>query len=364
MQNKIIITCFCYNGNRRYMFNPDYLRSDLRRIISFILNKIGCLLNNITILTDLSPQGQIVDEIRIDFQDEVEDYLRDMGYRKPIIRTGRGGIHLLEWLHKICREASKYLDKSERHLFRDITQTILPIIRSSNAIEFASLFTNFVVVNGKYHYEKNILDIFGSMKSGDNLFFYYTGHGVRFIDSRSVRDICLVIPFHGGTSEFYSKSRLQQLFNKIPEKTSSFVVFDCCHSEKLLELPYQINFSSFGYIIVHKNKSFVSFNSDIIYLASTQNDQTCGFYINKEECGSVFTYYLLDCLENFTPENFSVLYDYVENKVQEYRSSSGKPAQNMGIFVSRRDIRTIPPWLFDGRNISKQKKGYQFDLID
>lgn len=360
MQDKAVITCFSYNNNRKYMFNSDYLRSDLRRILSFVLNKIGCPLNDITILTDISPYGNIVDEIRAAFQDEVEKYLHDIGYHKPIIRTGKGGIHLLEWLHKICREASKYVGKSEHHLFRGITREVLPIMRSSNVIEFVSLFTNFIIVKGKYHYETSIRNIFESMGKYNNLFFYYTGHGVRFISfDGNVRDICLVIPFHNSTVEFYSKDKLQLLFNKIPANISSFIVFDCCHSEKILELPYKIISNK----MIKRNISHNSFQSSMIYLSSTQNDQTCGFYINKEECGSIFTYYLMNCLESITverPGTFLFLYNYIEEKVQQYRKSTGKPPQNMSISTNRSSISSIPDWIF----INKHKSGFRLKSIE
>jgi len=381
MRNLTVITCFSYLGNEKYVFNPDYLRSDLRRILAFSLNKIGCSLKNVFVLSDILPAEHVRDEIFIEFQEEVEDHLRDLGYRKPIVRDH--DMTPLDWLQKICNEAAHYLRKSPKYLINGIIRDLLPILRSSNVVEFASLFTNFTLINGRSHFDQTLRGIFKQMKSSQSLstlFFYYTGHGVRHWTSRNgidtIKDICLVVPARGGAAEFYSQLELRKIFQTLPSRSSSFVVFDCCHAESLLDLPFKISFNKFGQILSEGVSS--AQRPEIVYLASTQNDQTCGFYVSSEECGSVFTYYLIQSLETLSQHlhekynrsshrskgsndyypsirkivsrDFSYLHSAVEQKIQDYRIFSKKPPQNMLIRLSQNNITELPDWLFGNRS--------------
>lgn len=364
MQNLTIITCFSYIGNRKYVFNPQYLRSDLRKIILFSHNRIGCSLENIYVLSDLTPNPELQDEILKDFKEEVEEYFNEIGFRSsiPDIREKP-----LVWLSKICEYTSRALNRNKSDLYKEITNAILPIIRSSNVVEFVSLFTNFIPICGKVHFNKVLHDLFSIPMS--HLFFYYTGHGIRYwTDSTNHEiqdgnsknyDICLVIPSQKGLVEFYSKRDLQRQFTTIFLNVPSFIVFDCCHAESLLECPFRITFPHSG--IGKFVQTSIPANAEIIFLASTRNHQTCGFYTKNGECGSVFTYFLIRFLENIASEiqtsnlfensqryrDISRLHSGVEEKVQEYRSTNGKPPQNILMGLSHATITELPLWLFN-----------------
>lgn len=346
MKSKVLITCFSYGGNRKYMFNPDHLRADLKRILTLVLNKNISPLEEVTILTDIVPFGYLVNEIRTDFQQEVERFLREKGYHGDIVRTGKGGKALLPWLRQICEEASVYFHTCAKELYKEVLEALPFILRSSTVVEFASLFTNFVQIKSKDRYELELEKVFKSMKPQDNLFFYYSGHGVRFINSdKVVEKVCLIIPSSRGSEEYYNRNSFSKLISRCAVG-NIFMVFDCCHSSEMIDLPFQINFEK-SHSYLGRIKPTTKTRANIIYLGSTKEGQTCGFY-DKGEYGSIFTYHLLSCLNSLRKEiSFDKLYRCVEVKVQAYRNKSGKPPQNMFISVTSISIQGIPKWLLD-----------------
>lgn len=327
-----VITCFCYRGNRKYLFNPQYLRSDLCRIILYSHNRIGCSLEDIYVITDISPIKETRTRILNDFQTEVLKYLCELGYRSTSLP--KCSQPPLQWLKQICNQ----LSPNSTDLYQKITYAILPLIRSSNIVEFANLFANLIQISGQEHYDHILSVLLGKPMS--HLFFYYTGHGIRLHPS----DICLVIPGPNAKAEFYSKCKLQDRFQPILQTISAFIVFDCCHGELLFELPHQLDFYQ-PRTSPCPEHSFST--ATVIYLCSTTSKQTCGFYKSNKEQGSLFTYYLIQLLESLNTQrskDLTRLYE-VEEKVTKYREVNGKPAQNMIIKLSKQ-ITDLPFWLF------------------
>lgn len=356
-----IITCFSYTGNKKYVFNSQYLRSDLRRIISFSHNRIGCTLENIHVITDLQPIKQVQEEILNDFRVEVINYLRELKifhdhFETTIITSP------LNWLRCLCQKISK---TKSNDLYDKVTNVVLPVIRNSNVVEFASLFTNFVTVTGGLHFDQTLNRLFSLRMS--HLFFYYTGHGIR-LWSKQTYDIYLVIPGIHSSAEFYSRQDLQNRFTFVLEKIPSFVVFDCCHGEALLKFPYKITFSGKIDDLCVSNYTSYKEQTEIIYLSSTQNNQTCGFYISNDGQGegSLFTYHLIRFLEEIAKchhiqkRNIFRLRE-VENKIQEYRKNTGKKPQNIYIGLSRKSINQFPVWLFNNNENPRFKLVEQND---
>ena len=352
MQKIAVITCFSYLGNKKYVFNPDYLRSDLRRIISFSHNRAGCPLDRIFILTDLVPSEALRQEILHDFQTEVLSYLRESGFSRSVLlraelRAENYKERPLLWLKELC--------EGRVGLYSTIIKEILPVIRNSSVVEFASLFTNFFLISGSPHYEETLGKIFSLPVS--HLFFYYTGHGVRVWTEQKKHEICLVVPRQIGEVDFYSKQKLQRIFERILSRVTAFIVFDCCHAERLLDLPYKIAFSEEterGELVPRR-----PIRGEVLYLSSTRNDQTCGFYTSKKEYGSLYTYYLIKFLESICSElsrrgssvlEISRLEGGVEDKIKKYRESARKPPQNMLIGLSHKQIQKLPLWLFERHN--------------
>ena len=365
-----IITCFSYTGNRKYVFNPQYLRSDLRRIISFSQNRIGCALENTYVITDLCPTKELQDEILNDFCNEVIKYLRDLGifYGSYDVLYNMSP---LKWLRNLCKQISPCCERKANAIYDKVVNTILPIVRSSNVVEFVSLFTNFILVTGKTHFDQTLENLFSQPIS--NLFFYYTGHGIRLWSDTQKRqrsyEICLVIPGTCSSAEFYSRQDLQKRFNQIINRIPSFIVFDCCHAETILEFPFKMTFSNETDDLYISNTPCQTNNLGSVYLSSTRNNQTCGFYISNlgQYGGSLFTYHLIHFLDDIAKRRITSrkrnILDLsrlreVEEQVQEYRKLAEKKPQNISIGLSEDSTTQFPLWLFD--NIASPR----FQLVE
>lgn len=359
MSSITIITCFTYPDNRKFVFNPDHLRSDLRRVLTFSHNQIGSSLKEIYVLTDILPDERICNGIISDFQEEVMSSLRKRDLNIDIQTLNRSQIHRrrpLEWLNYLLKNSS---------LAETIATEILPILNKESSIEFASLFTNFAVISGKQEYEDCLVKIF--QRPMKNLFFYYSGHGVRLIDVHN-HELCLVIPLQSGQTHYYSRKSLQKCFQRYLEGTDMVVIFDCCYGEEFLEQPHKIGFLP-GDNLREKGMSASYTSNHILCLSGTRSNQTCGFYSDPRESSSLFTYYLFQHLNRISEEirsgrdsrELSRLDSEVEKKIQEYRERTGKQPQNMVMSISHPEINRFPKWFF--KNSFKKQKPFLVEEI-
>lgn len=328
MNASAIITCFSYIGNSKYEFNPEHLRSDLCRIITLAHNQTGCPFKNIYVLTDLCPVEKVKRAILDDFKREVLNYLDELGieYKSCLDINSLGP---LIWLQSIC-PAQEY---------KSISTILSPVIRRSNVIELASLFTNFYIISGIVDFEKKLS--YALKHSRERLLFYYTGHCVKLwsgLDRKPALQLVIPYTLQRVSVQFYPQRCLQNLFMAVFKSKESVIIFDCCHAEKLLDIP-------------ESNKS-------TIYIASTQDDQTCGFYINNssedsratEASGSLFTHYLTGLLNSVAGGDSVKFTDLkqIEEQIQCYRKSNGKTPQNICISLSNKQIKGLYHWLFSG----------------
>jgi hypothetical protein len=321
-----IISCFSYSDNRKYKFSPEHLRSDLRRIISFSHNQTGCTLGNTYIITDIQPREKIQKELLENFVIQVNEYLN--------ISSKYSGLKPLEWLYNICIQISD-------DLYVRITNMILPIIGTSNIIEFCSLFANLIVITDKSHYEKVLDRIFN--KPMTNLFFYYTGHCIKMLS-----EIYILVPKNQKV-EYYNRKDLQDKIFSVLNNVNSFIILDCCNGN-ILEFPYKLIFNKDTDDLYLCNNNYIK--NTHIYLSSTRNNQTCGFH---KYGGSLFTYYLMEFLKS---QNRKIAYlREVDEKIQEYRKFNEKNPQNMFIGLSKDNITHLPSWLFKGNRIKLMEQG-------
>jgi hypothetical protein len=225
-------------------------------------------------------------------------------------------------------------------------------------VEFSSLFTNFLSINGEKHFDQLLSSLLS--REFTHLFFYYTGHGIKSWTRSTKLTISLIIPGHEGTAEFYTRESLQKRFNQIRPNVAGLIVFDCCHAEYLLKLPYKVTFPLKDPV---ENQG-PNFTQNLIYISSTRSDQTCGFYVapNEPYGGSLFTCYFIQFLSMIGREisskktcrrkllSLSQL-EQVEKKVQQYRNWAEKKPQNMSIGLTHKETTHLPNWLFQNRRI-------------
>ena len=322
-----VITCFSYKYDSKYRFNPEYVKSDIRRIISYVINILNCEFDNIIVISDITPNEQILLEIQEKFHKDICVFFKNIGYHHfipPIIENE----YAIWWLEKLCKKASKHININYHILLQKILSSILiPIYDNSNVIEFIYIFTQLIDIASIKSYNDTLSDLF---KSDDQIFFYYTGHGIRFIEygSNEIKDICIIIPYNKNKIEYYSEDTLYDIFNI---DNDFFIIFDCCHAENLISLPFKWK----------KNNN--NTNCSKMYISSTQDDQTCGFYSQKQ--GSLFTYYLIKHFHTGNT-NISEMYNYVESHVNKHRNNIHKSKQNISISTNNIN-NTLPIWIVD-----------------
>jgi hypothetical protein len=338
MTKIVVITCFGYPGSRDYSFDPEYVRADLQRVITFAINKVGCRTEKVIVLTDLSPDPQVVAEILREYQKTVRTYFRELGYRDEIPKSDRPPI---EWLHDLVLKVSPRIRIAPQSLLNMVDDHIQPVIRGETVVEFASLFTNFRVISGpRDYYDQVQRQIFRAVP-GDQILFYYTGHGIRFVSRGETRGFALIVLTRAGKAEYLETEKVKAIFDQLPDNVRGLVVFDCCNSSAIVSMPYEMNKKG----EVSARPAIPGNRKKVVFLASCKEDQTCGFYEDKRSgrYGSLFTYYLINCL-NKGKYNLRRIFRDVESAVQEYRKSHGKPAQNMSIRMTHPGIEEIPDW--------------------
>jgi hypothetical protein len=74
--------------------------------------------------------------------------------------------------------------------------------------------------------KKNILDLFKKINSNDQIFFYFTGHGIK--NGLITEDLQIL----------YNYEIRKYLINKLPKTVKLVGLIDSCHSENKFNLPY------------------------------------------------------------------------------------------------------------------------------
>lgn len=127
----------------------------------------------------------------------------------------------------------------------------------------------------KTNIETRIQNLVSTKKPGDVLWLHYAGHGVQQKDNihGNVESI-VPVDYRGWTGNRYIKS--VWLFNKfvakVPPSVKTMVMFDCCHSGSLLDLPFKYHKGTF---VVDKDnaKNRVQEGVSVFYLAGCQDTE-------------------------------------------------------------------------------------------
>lgn len=311
-----IISCFGYLGHEKYAFDPTYIRSDLKRILTYTLNIVRAPPSSILVLTDLNPDITVVNEMYSQFQDMLIDHLvNKIGYTKPVDKSGQTKL----WLSKTIKVVAKHLGVSHSDLYSSIP--FIPMLSVDNVIEYASLFCTFRLVSGSNDYYDILQDQLSTkqlVKEQPSILMYFTGHGVIY-----GRKMNLVIRNRDGLAEYLSVDHIQHLIDRLPNGTRGLIVFDCCHAGCILNL---------------SNSS-----TDMVFVASCLKDETCGFYDSKKSkrCGSLFTYHFVNALLN-RERCLSDMIPDIQKTINEYRKIVNKPIQTISYQTSKIGSNMIP----------------------
>jgi hypothetical protein len=129
---------------------------------------------------------------------------------------------------------------------------------------------------------KNIIDginwLVKGLKSGESVFFHYSGHGGLTLDiskdEKSGFDSC-IHPICNGKIEIISDDELRTiLVDKIPIGCKCFAVLDSCHSGSALDLRYILSAPEYGKIIVSQDDKYPKTLGSVIFLSGCQDNQT------------------------------------------------------------------------------------------
>lgn len=111
-------------------------------------------------------------------------------------------------------------------------------------------------------------DVIKNLSCGDKLFFHYSGHGLQVwdMDGDEIDNKDEAIFTHHGV---VTDDRISEVLSMIPEGVKVFLIFDCCNSGSIADLPYQYKNSSTHTLISNKK-----FSADIVTLSGSRDDQT------------------------------------------------------------------------------------------
>ena len=364
MSNYAVIVCFTYVKNARYALNPRYVKADLRRVLTYSFNHLKNSLERTSIITDILPEKYKIDEVNLSFQHEVISFLADSG----LINAGASpntNLFPLKWLYQFCQEHK--LDYKE--IYARVKTEITPVIRTSNVIEFAYLFTKFTLISGKHEFTDLLQRKLSEIPLKTKLLFYFTGHAIKRTRTKEANKVCsdvetvyMLIPNKNHGSSFIADSVIRDILRSLKTTVQVFFILDCCYSQQFIDTVYKTTFSNHGNQVLFENvgasmdKIILDEDIDnIFYIGSTLGDQTCGFYSVSPEEGSVFTFFLLKYMNEIvlrkSENSVSQLYQSVEKPILKYRKSKEEPKQNIILcknnnFAATSLAAALPGWLF------------------
>lgn len=157
---------------------------------------------------------------------------------------------------------------------------------------------------------KNILEAIKALttdlKSGENVFLHFSGHGgtVRDTNGDEVAglDSC-IYPFDAGKMETITDDELRlHLASAIPAGSKCFVVLDCCHSGTAIDLRYTWQVPSEMSLLHHESKAYPATQGEIVFLSGCHDTQTSADTVgaDRKPCGAL-TWALIDTWKAYGP---------------------------------------------------------------
>ena len=140
----------------------------------------------------------------------------------------------------------------------------------------------------------NIINYFTKMlsdaKSGDQLVFFYSGHGSTIVntslnkDTEPLDDVLVTID-----SNYIIDDDLNEIIQKnLKPNVKLFVLFDCCHSGTMLDLKYNYPMVSTLPGVIIDNGSTGNMKSQVFYISGCKDEQTSmDAFINSKAQGAM-----------------------------------------------------------------------------
>jgi hypothetical protein len=149
---------------------------------------------------------------------------------------------------------------------------------------------------------QNILDaiawLVADLKSGQNVYFHYSGHGVRILDKSgdeiSGADSC-ICPYDAGKLEIITDDEIRALLaEKIPLGSKCFAVIDACNSGTAMDLQYTWQCPKADSLVFSQNRRYAVTKGNVLFLSACRDEQYAMDTVNTAGVpGGALTFALL-----------------------------------------------------------------------
>jgi hypothetical protein len=173
--------------------------------------------------------------------------------------------------------------------------------------------------------KNNIINYFTKLltdaKSGDQLVFFYSGHGSTIVNTSINKD---VEPFDDVLITIDSNCIIDDDLNEIIQKNLKpnvklFVLFDCCHSGTMLDLRYNfpVDDTKPGIIIDNSSENT---KSNVFYISGCKDDQTSmETFINSKTQGALTWAFLEAVKQNNNNMSWKMLVKTIRDNLKKYQ---------------------------------------------
>ena len=133
------------------------------------------------------------------------------------------------------------------------------------------------------------------------IWFHYSGHGSYVPDSSGDEDDGydeVIVPVDYDQSGLVTDDLIRAVLDRLEPACRCLVVFDCCHSGTLADLPYvyRDNRSSSGQ---EPENTPDKTPADVLMISGCKDDQTSADAMIQEEWAGAMTHHLLEVLEDY-----------------------------------------------------------------
>lgn len=149
---------------------------------------------------------------------------------------------------------------------------------------------------------QNILEaiqwLVADLKPGQNVYFHYSGHGIRILDNSgdeiSGADSC-ICPYNNGKIEIITDDELRvALAEKIPAGSKCFAVIDACNSGTAMDLQYTWQCPTENRLAFSQNRRYAITRGDVLFLSACRDEQYAMDTVNTAGVpGGALTFALL-----------------------------------------------------------------------
>jgi len=172
--------------------------------------------------------------------------------------------------------------------------------------------------------KNNIINYFTKLltdaKSGDQLVFFYSGHGSTIVNTSINKD---VEPLDDVLITIDSNCIIDDDLNEIIQKNLKpsvklFVLFDCCHSGTMLDLRYNFTVDDTKPGIIIDNSS-ENTKSNVFYISGCKDDQiSMDAFINSKAQGAM-TWAFLEAVKQNNNMSWKMLVKTIRDNLKKYQ---------------------------------------------